>query len=463
MKTTANKAYDLTEGSILKKLMVVAIPMMANQLMQMSYNLTDMFWLGRSGSDAVAASGTAGMFMWFGAGLMMLGRIGCEIGVSQSLGKDEKSAARSFAQNAIYIGGIVGLLYGIILSLFRTPLIGFFGIAEKNVVLDAEVYLLITALVIPLNNIASVIGGAFTGSGNSRTPFFMNAMGLAMNIVLDPLFIIKFGMGVKGAAIATILSQIVVFLLNAAAIKKSRNRPFEEFSFFVRPDLNRIKPMLRWALPVTLESVLFCFLSMQTSRFEASFGSYAIAVSRVGSQVESLTWLVGGGYASALISYVGQNYGAGRFKRISKGMNISFGLMTIWGAFATALLFFFGRALFAFFLPDPELLDYGAGYLRILALAQIPMCIEGVAGGGFKGTGKSIPPAIVSITVNALRVAAAYFFMQTALGLYGIWLAVSLSSVVKGIWGAGWYFVYRKKLGAQMSRREEAGSPEFEA
>ena len=426
---------------------------MANQLMQMSYNLTDMFWLGRSGSDAVAASGTAGMFMWFGAGLMMLGRIGCEIGVSQSLGKSERDNARSFAQNAVYIGGAVGLLYGLILILFRSPLIGFFGIAEKNVVADAQMYLLITSLVIPLNNITSVIGGAFNGSGNSRTPFFMNAMGLALNMALDPLFIIELGMGVKGAAIATILSQIVVFLLNAAAIKKSKNRPFEEFGFFAKPDMNKMKSMLRWSLPVTLESVLFCFLSMLTSRFEASFGAYAIAVSRVGSQVESLTWLVGGGYASALISYVGQNYGAGKFNRISKGMNISFGLMTIWGGFAMLLLLFFGRALFGFFLPDPELLDYGAGYMRILALAQIPMCIEGVAGGGFKGTGKSVPPAIVSITVNALRVVAAYYLMQTSMGLYGIWVAISISSLVKGIWGTVWYFAYRKKL-----KRAIAGS-----
>lgn len=450
METTEKRGYDLTGGSILKKLLLVALPLMANQLMQMSYNLTDMFWLGRSGSDAVAASGTAGMFMWFGAGLMMLGRIGCEIGVSQSLGRDEPLEAKNFAQNAVYIGGAVGLLYGLILILFRGPFIGFFGIREANVVDDARSYLLITSLAIPLNNITSVIGGAFTGSGNARTPFSVNAMGLILNIILDPLFIIRLDMGVRGAAVATILAQIVVFFLNVAVIRTHRSRPFDQFQFRIRPDLKKIRIMLRWALPVALESVLFCLLSMATSRFEAGFGSFAIAVSRVGSQVESLTWLVGGGYASALISYVGQNYGAGKFQRVSKGMNLSYLLMTIWGGLATCLLIFSGRSLFRFFLPDPTLLDYGAGYLLILGFAQIPMCLEGVSGGAFKGTGNSIPPAVISISVNLLRVVAAYLLMQTSLGLYGIWIAISASSMVKGIWSIFWYLRYRKKLQQQM-------------
>lgn len=445
-----NTTYDLTRGSILKKLLTVALPLMANQLMQMSYNLTDMFWLGRTGHDAVSASGSAGRYMWFGAGLMMLGRIGCEIGVSQSLGKGDKNTAKKFTQNAAYIGGIVGIIYALVLIFQREPLIGFFGFREQHVIKDAQEYLMIVAIAVPMTNITSVIGGAYTGAGNSRTPFILNAMGLAVNMILDPLFINTFGMGVRGAAIATITGQIFVFFLSIFAVKLSRNRPFEKFSFFVKPDFEKILRMLGWASPIALESVLFCFLSMVTDRYTTSFGSYAMAVSQVGSQVESLTWLVGGGYASSLISYVGQNYGAKKFDRISRGINISFGIMGGWGLMVTLLLLIFGRQLFGIFLSEPTLMDYGAAFLKILAFAQIPMCMEGVSGGAFKGTGNSLPPAIVSISINVLRVVGVHFLSKTSLGLYGIWIAVSAGAVVKGIWATLWYLMYKKKLQVKM-------------
>jgi len=101
--------YNLVEGSIVNKLFFVAAPIVITQLFQMAYNLTDMFWLGRLSSDAVAASGTAGLFIWLSYAFFLFGRMGAEIGVSQNLGRGDKETARRFAQNAVIIGVALGI------------------------------------------------------------------------------------------------------------------------------------------------------------------------------------------------------------------------------------------------------------------------------------------------------------------------------------------------------------------
>jgi Na+-driven multidrug efflux pump len=184
---------------------------------------------------------------------------------------------------------------------------------------------------------------------------------------------------------------------------------------------------------------------MVTSRIAASFGANAIAVGRVGSQIESLSWLIGGGFGSALVAFIGQNYGAGKWRRIHRGTRISAGAMTLWGSFVTFLLIVLGGAIFSVFLPDPALISLGAQYLFILAFAQLPTNLEIVAASAFKGTGRTIPPSLASIVSNVLRPPLAYVLARTSLGLDGIWLTITITSVLRGLWICLWYLLAGKK------------------
>ena len=431
--------YDLTTGGILRKLMLVAVPIMGTQLVQMSYNLMDMFWLGRLSSNAVAASGTAGMFMWLSMAFVIIGRLGAEIGVSQNLGYGDKDAAKRYGQNAMFLATILGVLYGVTLVTFRGQFVGFFNIQEANVAADAKAYLGIVGLAMPFMFLTNPIIGMFNASGNSRTPFVINAIGLVINMVLDPLLIFTLGLGIEGAAYATGLAQIVVFALMMYALMRTKNRPFERFELFVKPKLAYIRQILKWSLPVGVESLLFTTMSMITSRFVAGFGADAMAVSRVGSQAESLSWLIAGGFGSALTTFMGQNFGAGKWARIHKGFRMSSMVMLGYGALITGVLFFGAEFLFSLFLPgDADIIAMGVMYLRILAICQIPQCFEAVAGSIFKGTGQTLPPSIVSISSNVLRVFCAYFFARTALGINGIWLALTLTATLRGLWSFVW-------------------------
>jgi putative MATE family efflux protein len=439
MNASSGDKYSLTEGGILRKLLLIAVPIMGTQFLQMAYNLTDMFWLGRVGSNAVAATGAGGMYMWLSFGFLLIGRMGAEIGVAQSLGRGDKPAARSFSQNALLVGLVLGLAFGLVLILFKRELAAFFGFREVHVARDTADYLSIVGFSMPVTFVSAVAVGTYNASGNSRTPFLLNGLGLAVNVVLDPLLILGLNMGVRGAAIATVIAQFASGILMVSALAFFRDRPFERYSFRIRPDKKKILLILKWAIPIGLESILFCFLSMVTSRIEASFGADVVAASKVGSQIESLSWLIGGGFGSALVVFIGQNYGAGKAERIRRGLGISAAFMTLWGVLVTLLLFFAGGFIFSLFLPGPEMLNLGVPYLRILAFCQLPMNLEAVGAGAFKGSGRTIPPSLASIVSNTIKPILALILSRTSLGLYGIWVAVCATAILRGVWICLWY------------------------
>ncbi|MDR2158778.1 MAG: MATE family efflux transporter [Treponema sp.] len=445
--------YNLTEGDILRKLLLVAVPIMGTQFMQMAYNLTDMFWLGRVGSAAVAASGAAGMYLWLSFGFLLIGRMGAEIGVSQFLGRRDRKTALAFSRNAMCIALFLGTLFGLTAILFNRGLIGFFGFREAAVAAAAADYLFIVSFPMPLVFAASVAAGTYNASGNSRTPFILNGVGLVVNVILDPIFILTFGMGIKGAAIATAISQLTAGGLMLAALIFFRDRPFEDYIRGFEPDPKKILTLLRWAVPIGLESILFCFLSMVTSRIETSFGAHVVAVSKVGSQVESLSWLIGGGFGSALVAFIGQNYGAEKWDRIRRGVRASALIMILWGIFVTVFLFLWGGFVFSLFLPAPELVSLGWRYMQILAFCQLSMNMEAVAAGAFKGTGRTMPPTLVSIAANTVKPILALFLSRTALGLYGVWIAITACAIVRGAWICLWYAAAERRRVSISPRR----------
>jgi putative MATE family efflux protein len=331
----------------------------------------------------------------------------------------------------------------------RKPLIGLFNFKEADVAADTVMYMGIMAFGMPLSYITSAVGGIFNASGNSRTPFIVNSVGLVMNIILDPLFIFTMRLGVAGAAFASVLSQAAVCALMLITLKKAKNRPFGTFEFFkgykAGISVGHARQLFKWTIPICMENTLFCFLTMLTSRFEVAFGAGAIAISRVGSQVESLSWLIGAGFGSALTTFVGQNFGAGRQDRIDKGVRISVFFMAGWGTFVMLLLFFGSDIIFSLFLPDPALRELGVTYLKIMALCQIFINLEAVGGNAFKGTGRTLPPSVTSFAINALRVPLAYALSRTSLGLPGIWVALSITAGLKGIIVNIWYMLAERK------------------
>ncbi|MDR0910211.1 MAG: MATE family efflux transporter [Spirochaetaceae bacterium] len=437
---------NLTEGGIVSKLLLVAGPIIANQIVQMVYNMTDMFWLGRVGSNAVAAAGSAGMFMWLSWGFISISQMGSQIGVSQSLGRGDKKAALNYFQNALSLALGIGLLYGALAFIFNKQLIGFFHYKEADVARNASIYLSIVAVMMPFSFLLNVFSGSFQGSGNSRLPFLVNLSGVITNVVLDPVFILLLNMGVAGAAIATAIGQAVSVIVLCISIFGRHIKPFEGFRIHLRFEKKYIVQILKWALPIGAQNLFFCFLSMLTSRMEVQFGAVAVAAGKVGSQVESLTWMIGGGYGSALVAFIGQNFGAKKWPRIRRGIKLSMLIMFSWTALITIFLFTGGGWAVSLFLKENDAIALGTLYVHIVAFCQIAGGFESVCAGAFNGTGRTMPPAIVVIVCNSLRVVLAWFLSRTSLGIAGVWISICVGAFVRGAWLVIWYLVFQKKL-----------------
>jgi putative MATE family efflux protein len=378
-----DKKIDLTDGPILHGLLYLAVPIIGSQSLQMLYNLTDMFWLGRLGSDEVAATGAVGLYMWLSVAFMFIGSVGASIGVSQAFGSNDINKAKSYTHAALFISAACGFIFTTIMLLFKFQLIGLFNLNEENVAKFAENYLAVISLAIPLTFLSATMGAIFTASGNSRTPFLCNFAGTSVNMILDPVFIFSLKLGVIGAAYATIIGQTVAFVMFYVLIKKSKKRPFEKIELFTAPKWGDIIWVIRKTLPICAESFLFTFSVMITTRREAYFGAGAIALSRIGSQLESLTWLVGGAFGMSLVSFIGQNYGAKKWGRIRETFKTASLVMLCYGSFVALVLIVFGKYLFGLFLPDPVLIERSVLYFRIAAICQIPMCMETVSSNSF--------------------------------------------------------------------------------
>lgn len=442
-------SHDLTQGGILKKLLQVAVPIMGTQLMQMAYNLTDMFWLGRTEESvvAVAASGLAGMYLWLSMALLMIGRMGSEIGTSQNLGSGNVETSQGYAQDSTRIAIILGAFYGLVLLVMAEPLISLLRVSEQNVFDNTCGYLRIVGLGIPLTYVSAAITGVFNGAGNSRLSFWANAVGLLVNMVLDPLMILVWGWEVKGAAIATVIAQATVCVLFVWFIKRHPQRPFEHFRIIGRLDMTRVRQIMRWSLPVALESGAFTALAMVvTSMISAWYGETAVAVQRVGSQIESLSWLIGGGFSSAVTAFVGQNYGARKWERIRRSYQISLVSLLVWEGLVTLFLIFGGRFFFSLFLQEPaEILDMGTTYLRILAGCQLFMALEGACAGTFRGMGQTLQPSLCSIASNLIRPVLCWWMAQW-MGLNGLWMGITVSAMLRGIMMFIWFTLYKRQI-----------------
>ncbi|MDR1651068.1 MAG: MATE family efflux transporter [Synergistaceae bacterium] len=436
---SVNQKYDLTRGGISDKLLLVAMPIIGTQFMMMSYNLVDVFLLGRVGSEAVASSGIAGMYMWLFGGFLLVGRMGAEIGVSQNMGRKDPASAVRFSWNSMFLSFVIGTVLLVLCAAFSSSLIGFFNIREEAVAEGAREYLIIVSAAIPFSFAGASAAGTFNGAGNSKVPFMINSACLVLNAALDIFFIFTLEMGVKGAAAATAISQITACMVSLAALKARSDRPFSRFSFRGRPEPEVILQILRWGIPIGTEGILFTFFTMFISRFAAAYGAGAIAVYRIGSQIESLCWLTGMGISTSVAAFVGQNYGAGLWERILGCCRIALKSFIPWGIFVTVLLNTAGRSIFGLFLPDGSLLDVGASFLRIISCCQVTACLEAVASGTFRGLGRTIPPSGVSAVCNALRVPLAYALSQTGLGLDGIWVGLTIGACVRGLWIFIWF------------------------
>lgn len=445
------ESKDLTRGPIASAIVRLALPILGTSFVMMMYSFVDMAWLGRLGSEEVAATSAASVFIWLANSISLFNKVGAETTVGYSLGQKDGDAAKRYATHTVTLATLMGIFVMAVYWLTAPTLIGFYKMAPEISGYGIS-YLRIATFGVPLIFLGMALTGVYNATGHSDVPFMMTTIGVVLNIVLDPIFIFVLDLGVAGAAYATLLSQIAG--LGLLVIRMDKDRLLGGFRYLTLK-LERKKTFLLFKIggAVALMNALFSLINLSLGRFASLAGGHiGVTAMSIGGQLEGVSFHTAEGFSTALSAFVAQNYGAGKSERIRRGLRFAVTFSVIVGLMVTALFYFCGTGIFALIVPDPVAAAEGGRYLRINSFAEIFMMLEITFQGFFYGLQRSIPPSVISITGNLLRIPAAWFFLSRVPGLSTLWIVIMVSSVLKGIASLLYYLYSREKSLFSISR-----------
>jgi len=430
-------ARDLTKGPIPRHVVTLAIPAVLSMFAVVANNFIDTALVGHLGYAELAAVGSAGFIIWIIFSLMDIFSVGALAIISRDYGAgDLESASRNsrsiYGFSIIFSTALAGL--GII---FSKHLLGLLNLAPEVSRMGGN-YLLIIFFAIPALFIGEVISTLFRAVGDAKTPMIVMIVAVGLNIVLDILLI--YGVWIfprletVGAAVATAIAHSAAGGL-AIYLAKRGKIPFEIFpKNLFDIDFDIIKKMFKIGIPIGAAHVNFAFVYLAMTRIMAEFGTPAVASIPVGNRAESISYMTCFGFYMAVSAMVGQNLGAKNPGRASKSVWISVGLTSV-ATFIFGLIFFlFDLELASILTDQSEVIGIAAGYLRILALSQIFMGFEFVFEGAFSGAGDTMPAMLVSVPGTLIRIPLAYYLaIPVGLGPDGIFWAITISTILKGL------------------------------
>ena len=241
---------------------------MVSSMLGTAYSIMDMAWIGLLGAKAVAGVGVGGMYVWLSQGLAAMPRMGGQVNVAQACGRKDYEQARSYAACSLQLTVLFGILFAAVCVIFINPLLGFFHLTDVETYASAKSYTLITCGLILFSFLNLTLTGLSTAQGDSRTPLLANFIGLAGNMLLDPLLILGVGplprLEIAGAAIATVTSQMLVSVVMIIRIRHSRLEPdvlrhLKLFSVFSGEYYGNV---FKIGFPTAVQSSIYCFISI---------------------------------------------------------------------------------------------------------------------------------------------------------------------------------------------------------
>ena len=417
-----NDKADFTQGSILGKLIPFMIPILGALVLQAAYGAVDLLVVGRFGTTSgLSAVSTGSQAMGI---TVLIARYICEKR-TQSIG--------ALIGGSVVVFAVMSAVLFVIMIVFSRPIAVLMQAPEEAVSLTS-VYVKICGSGIFFIVAYNVLSAIFRGLGDSKSPLIFVAVACVINIAGDLILVAGFRMDAAGAAIATVTAQgIVMSVMIIGIFVQKKDNVLKGIRLFARIPMEYVSGICKIGIPTALQGMAYCVISMVLARMVSVFGAEAVAVQRVGGQIESLSWNTADGFAAALNAFVGQNYGANKMDRVKKGYRASLWTVGIWGLIITAIFVFVPKPIARIFFHEATAIEIAVDYLIIVGLSEAFMCVELMTVGALSGLGKTHLCSVISIIFTGARIPLAILLCRTALGLNGIWCAVSSSSIVKGI------------------------------
>ena len=396
-----------------------------------------MMWVGRLGSNAVASIGSSSLYVNIGNAINSLAIIGCGIKVAHSIGQKDNYKVKEYINAGIIINTIIGVVFGLILIFAGRGFIGFLNLKNAEVEKNAYYYLAVNAPILFFAFFNMMFTRIMNSFGNNKLAFKINAVGVVLNIFLDPLCIYTFKLGVIGAALSTLIANIIMFILF-----RINTDGILSYKADIDVDFEKVKEIAKLGFPMAFQRVLFTFINIMLAKIIAVFGSDAIAAQKIGVQIESVAFMIVGGFNGAVAGFTGQNYGAKKYERIKEGYKSALVVGISYSLIMASIFLLFNRPIIRLFISDEATIAIAASYLKVVAFSQMFSAVEMISNGLFTGIGRPKIPATISIIFTSLRIPCALVLIKP-LGINGIWMSICITSVLKGICA---YMVYVFKI-----------------
>ncbi len=437
MKTSYVK--DMTVGKPTGLLLTFMLPMVVGNVFQQLYNMVDSMIVGQVvGADALAAVGATGSLNFLFFSLCGGMANGTGVVISQHFGAGNHDYVRKTIANAAYIMLAVGTVMGALGFLLSRPVLVFLNTPD-NILDDAALYMQIMCAGVLAVALYNCISAILRAVGDSKTPLYFLIASSIVNIVLDLLFVKTFGMGVAGAGIATIISQLLSGMgsLIFAAFKNPFFRIDRELR---RPDKDIIWQCTRMGVPLAFQSSLIAISCVALQSVVNTFGSVVVAAFTATSRIEQLVQQPYNSLGMAMSTYTGQNIGAGKIDRVRQGYRKGLTIMAVFSLIMIPLAQFGGEFVMRLFVNDAEVISFGAQALKITSWFYLFLGTIYVTRGLLNGAGDAVFAFANGLVEMMGRICFAKpLTMIPFIGVWGVWLATALTWFVAGLFNASRY------------------------
>lgn len=443
-----NNTMDMTEGRVVKHLLLFSMPMLIGNIFQQVYNIVDSIIVGQVlGANALAAVGATGSITFFFFALCNGIGSGGGIITSQYFGCHNYKGVRSCIANTGYIMVIFPFIVGVVSCFLARPLLIVMGTPD-NILDDAVLYTQVMCVGLLFVSVYNYVSSMLRALGDSKSPLYFLIFSCLLNVVLDLLFVCVFHLGVFGAGVATVLSQLIGGI--ACLIYAFKVNPYFKMT---KEDLKFNKAIawsaLRLGIPLSLQFSLIAISSMALQRVVNSFGAIAVAAFTTSSRIEQLVHQPYQTLSASLSTLVGQNYGARKSKRVFDGYRKSIVLMVFFTIIIVPTMYIFGDNITAWFVSDSDVIDMGYKALKITSLFYIFLGMIYVVRGILNGVGDAFFAMFNGVVeVFGRFIVPIMMTKYMGIGVWGIWWSVGVVWGLSGITAWWRYLTQKKKIRA---------------
>jgi len=430
-----------------KSMWTLAIPIIAGMGIQTLYSLVDMFFIGKLGGEAIAAVAFNMPIFFLVMGLSFGLGSGVTASIARFIGSGDKVNADNAAEHSIVIAVLISIILSALGLIYGKEILTFMG-CTPNVLPNAWNYLKVSCYGLSFGILSAFFRSILAGEGDMKLPMILAGLGTVFNIILDPIFIFYLDFGVVGAAWATTISQMIVFIIFTFMlfIKKHSYVRFKMSDF--SPSKFIIGDIIKVGIPSSMSFIVMSLGQLFFNRILVTYSTGAVAAYQIGGRIDMIVFLPIMGIASALTTMVGMFYGANETEKIKFITKYGISRAVIITSIGAVILYTFAPNVVALFTTESSIESISIGYLRNIAIIFPFIAIGLSIGRILQGIGLGMPSLIITI-IRVIGVAGplAYYFTNILnKPIVWIWYAMVISGLMATMISVIWLRVAFRKL-----------------